>query len=46
MALLFLDDRAAFVSALAASNVIYIPSGSYLIASEITLHKTIKFNCR
>ena len=31
------DDRAAFVSALAASNVIYIPSGSYLIASEITL---------
>lgn len=31
------DDRGAFVSALAASDVVYIPSGTFLIASDLTL---------
>ncbi len=31
------DDRAAFVSALAASNVLLIPEGTFLISSTITL---------
>lgn len=37
------DDRAAFVAADAASGTIYVPEGTYRIASNLTLTSDIRF---